>query len=244
MDIQEFQKMNDEILRLDRLNIIGELAASIGHEIRNPLTAVRGYLQLFKLKNNDQEKAESLNIMIEELDKANSIISEYLSLAKNKSLNLKLQSLNEIIKVIFPLIQADALMSDKLVELELEDIPDLYQDEKEIRQLILHLTRNGLEAMKKGGKLRIRTYLDNTEVVLSIRDHGKGIEPDLLGKVCHPFFTTKENGTGMGLAICSNIIKRHQARLSIESNTKGTTFLVKFQVPKLKAITPAKIRLM
>ncbi|MDF9407018.1 MAG: Sporulation kinase E [Pelotomaculum sp. PtaB.Bin013] len=231
-DITELKKIEKEMARLDRLHLVGEMAACIGHEIRNPITAVRGFLQLLKKNKEDAKNKEYFGIMIEELDRTNTIITEFLSLAKNKAVDLKAQNLNSIIKSLSPLLAADAMNSNKSVEVELGEIPDLLLDEKEIRQLILNLARNGLEAMSSGGNLYVRTYVDNNnnEVVLSLRDQGKGIEPDILEKIGTPFFTTKDNGTGLGLAVCYGIAARHKAAIKVETYSTGTTFYVRFKL--------------
>lgn len=228
MGIPKLEKMYEDMNRLDRLNLIGKMAASIGHEIRNPLTTVRGFLQLLKSRCDGQELQESFDLMIEELDRANSIISEYLALAKDRPQNLRMQSLNEVIRNLLPMIQADALMTDKNIVVKTGNIPDILMDEKEIRQLILNLTRNGLEAMGRGGVLVIETFAEGQEVVLAVQDQGGGIDPGLLDKIYVPFFTTKENGTGLDLAICLNIARRHNAVIKIDTGPWGTTFRVRF----------------
>ncbi|HWQ71347.1 MAG TPA: ATP-binding protein [Desulfitobacteriaceae bacterium] len=229
-DISERKYYEKELARLDLLNLVGEMAASIGHEVRNPMTTVRGFLQLYRKNDSFMQYKESFDLMIDELDRANSIITEFLSLAKNKVVNLKFQNLNTILLNLSPLIQADALGSDKSIDLQMGEIPKLLLDEKEIRQLILNLVRNGLEAMSSGGSLAIRTYRDGKDVVLSVQDQGKGIAHDILEKIGTPFFTTKESGTGLGLAVCYGIANRHNAVIKIETGPKGTTFLVRFQI--------------
>ena len=227
-DITDKINFEKELARLDRLNLIGEMAAGIGHEIRNPLTTVRGFLQLFKGKDECLHQQEYLDLMIEELDRANSIISEFLSLAKNKSISKNLTNLNKIIKTIAPLMQADAVNVGKSIQLELSTIPDLLVDEKEIRQIILNLARNGLEAMSQGGLLTITTFMQKEEIVLSIKDQGSGINPEIIDKLGTPFFTTKDNGTGLGLAICYSIASRHGATIKIDPTNSGTIFSVHF----------------
>jgi PAS domain S-box-containing protein len=229
-DISERKHYEKELARLDLLNLVGEMAASIGHEVRNPMTTVRGFLQLYRKKDLFIQYKESFDLMIDELDRANSIITEFLSLAKNKVVNLKLQDLNTILLNLSPLIQADAMGLDKYINFQLEEIPELFLDEKEIRQLILNLVRNGLEAMSSGGSLAIRTYLDGNDVVLSVQDQGKGIAQEILEKIGTPFFTTKESGTGLGLAVCYGIAGRHDAVIKIETSPKGTTFLIRFNI--------------
>ncbi|NPV91302.1 MAG: PAS domain S-box protein [Firmicutes bacterium] len=228
-DITEQKRLGEEIARLDRLNLVGEMAASIGHEIRNPMTTIRGFLQILASKKGCQLYREYFDLMIEELDRANSIITDYLSMAKDKAVDMNPRYLNSIIRTIHPLIQADANYSDKQVRLDLDLPPKLLLDEKEVRQLILNLARNGLEAMGPGGILTIRTHVENSETVLEVGDQGSGIPPAMMDRLGTPFHTTKENGTGLGLAVCYSIAHRHNAKIEVDTGPEGTTFRVRFK---------------
>ena len=230
-DITGRKRLEQEIARLERLNLVGDMAAGIGHEIRNPMTTVRGFLQLLKEKKECREYNSWFDLMIEELDRANAIITDFLSLAKNRPVDLKEQNLNTIVEGLFPLIRAGAMINDHFVQLKLTDVPDLPLDEKEIRQLVLNLARNGLEAMPAGGVLTIRTFREGEAVVLAVQDRGKGIEPHLLEQLGTPFFTTKAKGTGLGLAVCYSIAARHNAVIKVETSPAGTTFFVRFTRP-------------
>lgn len=240
-DISEYRKIEKEMARLDQLNTIGEMAAGIGHEIRNPMTAVKGFLQILAYNGDFHQYQSYFNIMLDELDRANSIITEFLSLARNKLVNLQLCNLNHIIKALYPLLQADAMLGDKVVELDLSEIPDLLIDEKEIRQMLINLARNGLEAMTSGGRLSIHTCEEEGEVILRVKDQGPGIDEGLLDQLGKPFITTKENGTGLGLAICYSIAARHEARIEPVSTKHGTSMVVRFQIP---ATTTTQMKLL
>jgi len=229
-DITELRQYQKELLRLDRLSLIGVMAAGIAHEIRNPMTTVKGFLQWLGGKKENLQNKEYYDLMIEEINRANSIISEFLSLTGNKTVDLKMQNLNSIIKAIFPLIQADAMVNDIYINLELEEISELLLNEKEIRQLILNLVRNGIEAKPSSEYLTIKTYSDGSEVVLSVQDKGKGIPSDILDKIGTPFLTTKDNGTGLGLATCYSIANRHNASINVNTGPDGTTFYVRFKL--------------
>ena len=230
-DITERKQLEKEMARLDRLNLIGEMAAGIAHEIRNPMTIVRGFLQMFWGNETFKEEKEHFDLMIDELDRANSIITEFLSLARNKVVNKKPLNLNVVLENLFPLIQADGLKFDKYVNMELEKVPELLMDEGEIRQVILNLVRNGFEATPPGGSISIKTYIKDSEAVLSVLDKGMGIEPSVLEKIGTPFVTTKDNGTGLGLAVCYSIAARHNAAIKVETSSGGTTFFVRFKLP-------------
>ena len=224
-DITESVHLEREMARLEHLNLIGEMAAGIAHEIRNPMTTVFGFLQVAR---GSQLSDEAIDLMLDELTRANSIITEFLTLAKNKVSNKQRQDINTIVHTLFPLIQAEAMRGGKQVILDLSNCPDLSIDEKEIRQLILNMALNGLDAMSSGGKLTIRTYTKEQSSYLEIQDQGVGICPEVLEKIGTPFFTTKEKGTGLGLAICYSIAERHQAVIDIDTGTEGTTFSIRF----------------
>jgi signal transduction histidine kinase len=180
-------------------------------------------------KNDNEKYQEHYTLMIEELDRANSIITEYLSLARDKMVDLKPRFLDSIVRALYPMIQADAGYSDKQVRLDLGRPPKLLLDENEIRQLIMNLARNGIEAMQPCGTLTIGTSSDEGEAVLFIKDEGPGIDSQILEKIGTPFITTKENGTGLGLAVCYSIAVRHTAKIEVDTSAKGTTFLVRFK---------------
>lgn len=228
-DISERKQFEAEMFRRDRLNLIGQMAAGLGHEIRNPLTTVRGFLQLLSEKSSCLQYKEFFSLMIGELDRANTIITEFLSLDKDRVIKLKMNNINRIIEAILPLISADADENRINININLAEVPDILVDEKEICQLILNLARNGFEAMAAGGELSIGTYAENGEVVLSVRDQGGGIADDILEKLGTPFFTTKDNGTGLGLAVCYSIAVRHGAKINVETGAAGTTFFVRFK---------------
>lgn len=228
-DITERKQMEKEMARLDRLNLVGEMAASIGHEVRNPMTTVRGFLQMLSRKREVAKFADIFDLMMDEIDRANSIITEFLSLAKNKAIDLKRSNLNTIIRTVFPLIQADALRRGNNIVTDLGIIPDIMLDEKEIRQCILNFVRNGLEAMPSGGLVAIQTYVEDDKVVLAVKDEGCGIPVEILDKLGTPFLTTKECGTGLGLPVCYSIAERHKAEIAHQTGPKGTTFFIRFE---------------
>jgi two-component system, sporulation sensor kinase E len=228
-DITERIRFDREMARLDRLNLVGEMAATIAHEIRNPMTSILGFTEILKKETPETPNSIYFDFIIEELHQANAIVEEFLFLARSKPLKLNKQRLNEILYAISHLIQASALRGKKVVVFELNEIEDILLDEKEIRQLVLNLVRNGLEAMDTGGKLTIRTYMNQNDVVLTVSDHGPGIATEHLDKIGTPFFTTKEEGTGLGLAVCYSIADKHNADIKIKTGPKGTTFFVIFK---------------
>jgi len=227
-DITKQKQSEKKMANLERLNVVGEMAAGIGHEVRNPMTTIRGFLQMLINKKECIEYWEYYRLMIEELDRANSIITEFLSLAKDKLTYHQFKNINDVITSLLPLIEADAIIGNKYIRVELSPIPEIYVDETQIRQLILNMVRNGLEAMLTGGYLTIKTYIEKNDVVLAIEDQGTGIIPEVLEKISTPFFTTKKEGTGLGLSICYNIAAHHNAVVDVETSGEGTTFFIRF----------------
>ncbi|MHB8072802.1 ATP-binding protein [Desulfosporosinus fructosivorans] len=230
-EIDKRERIEHEVAKLERLNIIGQLAAGLGHEVRNPMTTIRGFLQMLQNKTDLLTYKSYFDLMIEELDRTNSIITGFLSLAKNKPTELKRQSLNKLLDNLFPLLLADAYNQGKKCVFEPGDLADLDIDTNEITQLVLNLARNGLEAMPLNGCLTINTYMDGECIVLRVSDEGTGIDAENLLKLGTPFFTTKESGTGLGLPMCFSIADRHNAAIEVKSDPDGTTFLVRFPQP-------------
>jgi PAS domain S-box-containing protein len=231
-DITERKQMEADMKRLDGLNLIGKMAASIAHEIRNPMTTVRGFLQLLGSKPNLLDYKSYFELMIEELDRANTIITEFLSLSRNTPIELNMQNLNTIVNKILPMLQADALKNEQIIKVELEEIPPFKLNEPEIRQVILNLARNGFEAMAAGGVITIKTYLENDQAVIAVCDQGSGISSEVLKNIGKPFLTTKDNGTGLGLAVSYNIVHRYGGTINIETGNEGSTFVIKLPIKR------------
>lgn len=232
-NIKEKKKYEKELKRLANLDLIGQMAAGISHEIRNPMTTVRGFLQLLKTDEQLAQHAGHFDLMIDELDRANAIITEFLSVGNTRTSDMKMMNLNTIINDISPIIKIDTFNQNKQIRIYTQEIPDLLLNHNEIRQLIINLYRNGLEAMEEGGTLTIGTYLENGDhVVLAVQDKGSGIDPKIIEKIGTPFYTTKDEGTGLGLGICYAVAARHHATIEIETGPEGTIFFTKFPVER------------
>jgi len=229
-DVTAQKKLEKEMIRMDQMILVGEMAASISHEVRNPMTTVRGFLQLLGEHKNSAKYSDYIPLMISELDRATSIITDFLSISRTRTTEFARQNLNDIIECILPLVQVEAISDEKSIKLELNTIPDLLLDHKEIRQVILNLARNGFEAMGKGGCLTIKTSFADKEVILAIQDEGEGINPEIMDRLGTPFLTTKEKGTGLGLAVCFGIAARHNAKIIAETSPQGSTFFMKFNL--------------
>ena len=230
-DITDKKLFENEMSKLDRMSVVAQMAATISHEVRNPMTTVRGFLQLLSAKPEAAHFKSQFALMIEELDRANVIISEYLSLAKNLNPDGMPQvwNINDVLVKMEPLLKADAANSGCEVQYRLGKIPDILLYEKEFCQMLLNLAKNAFEAMP-GGSLEIATYREQRAVVLSVKDNGPGMSSEVLSKIGTPFVTTKEKGTGLGLSVCYSIVKKHEGSINVFSGSEGTQFLIRFPI--------------
>ncbi|WP_028538040.1 two-component system sensor histidine kinase NtrB [Paenibacillus sp. J14] len=228
-DITELETLRMELNHVERLSLVGQMAAGITHEIRNPMAVVRGFLQLMREKS-PPTLDHYYRIVMEELDRANGIINDFLSLAQNRPVESEKCHLHDIIKELTPLLWADANLRGQTIEVKLDDsMPELLLNAKEIKQLILNLSRNAMEAMTEKGQLTIETRVTNQGGLLMVSDTGPGIPSGQREKLFEPFFTTKAKGTGLGLALCLSIVERHGGKITVDSTEgQGTTFTVLF----------------
>jgi len=229
-DVTELNRLRAELGRMERLSLVGQMAASITHEIRNPMAVIRGFVQLMQERSPGNQQ-DYYRIVIDELDRANSIINDFLSLAQNRVIEKENCSLHHILHDILPLLWADANMRGLSVELDLaEEIPLLMLNVKEMKQLVLNLARNGMEAIEHNGVLTLRTIVTEDGVELRVIDDGCGISKDKQERLFEPFYTTKTRGTGLGLPLCLSIVERHDGHIRVESEEgEGTTFIVTFK---------------
>lgn len=228
-DITQEENMRSELNHVERLTLVGQMAAGITHEIRNPMAVVRGFLQLMREKSPD-DLHSYYQIVMEELDRANSIINDFLSLAQSRTSSKEKVQLHDIIEDLSPLLWADANLRGQSVELKLSSsLPLLHLNVREIKQLILNLGRNGMEAMEAKGVLTLETHTYCDKVELIIRDTGSGMSEAQQQKLFAPFYTTKSHGTGLGLPLCLNIVERHFGKITVNSREgAGTEFTISF----------------
>ncbi|MCT8137071.1 PAS domain S-box protein [Anaerobacillus sp. CMMVII] len=230
LDITKQQQYEDAIAKLDRLHTISQVAASIGHEVRNPLTTIKGFTQLFLLKPEFLPYQTFLDLIIDELNRANDIISDFLSLAKTDNSIMEVASINDEINEILILLNAHALKENVSLETNFETISNVNICKNEFRQVILNIVNNAIEVSEHGDLVSIKTYENNSHVIVSISDQGKGIPKEIQDKIGEPFYTTKSSGTGLGLAVCHTILLRHSGKMTFETGDQGTTFYLHFPI--------------
>ncbi|MGG0187148.1 ATP-binding protein [Bacillus rhizoplanae] len=216
-DITDKKKTAELLNKSDTLAAVGQLAAGVAHEVRNPLTVIKGFIQL--LQNRIKHDTEYFQLMISEIERIESIIHEFLSIAKPEICSFERKNLCSILKNVVSLINTKAIMTN--IHIVCQPNPDfLYIDccENQLKQVFINILQNSIEAMPNGGEIIITAKkMTDNEVVICISDEGLGIPEERIIKLGEPFYSTKEKGTGLGLMISYKIIESHQGRIHIAS---------------------------
>ncbi|WP_409291955.1 PAS domain S-box protein [Peribacillus sp. SCS-37] len=225
-DVTGQLEMQEQLRKSDTLNVVGELAAGIAHEIRNPMTALKGFIQL--LEGSIQEDYTTyFRVIKSELQRIESIITEFLVLAKPQAVKFLQKDVKEILTDTIELMRAQALMQNiQFDSLYSKKVEKIYCEGNQLKQVFINIIKNAIEVMPKGGVITIKTdeYLDKF-VRISISDQGQGIPEEKIKKLGEPFYTTKERGTGLGLMVSYKIIEEHKGWIDVESKEgAGTTF--------------------
>lgn len=223
--------LQQELSQKESLLEVGQLAASVAHEIRNPVTTLKGFTQLLKV-TADKNVMKYLNVFEDEIERIENILSEMLTLSKPTKINRKPLSLKELLSNIICVIEPKAIMENiKIIqEDEFQGRPFIHGDEGRLKQVFLNLFKNGLESMQPGGKLTI--YLQHcgtNQVNIIIKDTGKGIEEQNLKQIFMPYFTTRADGTGLGMPFVLQVVENHGGTISVSSEVGvGTSFILTF----------------
>jgi signal transduction histidine kinase len=236
-DITEKRGREVRLRRAENLASLTTLAAAVAHEIKNPLGAISIHLQLMQKNLAKNEKAEPeidkyFNIINEEIDRLNRIVVDFLFAVRPMGLELREGNLNALIADLAEFIQAELEQSHILLLLELDEkLPAALIDERHMKQALLNLIKNAQAAMPNGGLLTIATQVSDNEIRISVCDTGLGISEENLNKIFEPYFTTRENGTGLGLTLVFKIIREHQGEILVDSREgEGTDFEISLPV--------------
>ena len=229
-DLREIRDLQEKVRRSERLASLGRLAAGVAHEIRNPLSSIRGFAQFFQNRFKGQEKEqEYASVMVREVDRLNRVITELLDFARPKEPHRELHSAGEILEQTLKLLESELAKKNIAVEKNLgASLPRILVDRDQLSQAFLNLLLNALESMEGAGKIRISMESGGAEVLaISISDTGRGIPKEDLERVFEPFFSTKRKGTGLGLAIVHQIVESHKGEIQVESREgQGATFRI------------------
>lgn len=225
-DISDRKKTEELMLRSEKLSIAGQLAAGIAHEIRNPLTAIKGFLQI--MRPDFKDHSQYFSIIFSELNRIEIILSELLMLAKPQEIKFKKTNLVALLQDVAMLLETQANLNGVYIEQKHADSKLLINcDENQLKQVFINLFKNAIDAMPKGGKVTVHTKVENNMVRIIVKDEGEGIPPELIERIGEPFLTTKEKGNGLGLMITYKIIEDHNGTIFVESKLgQGSTFTV------------------
>ncbi|OCA83465.1 sensor histidine kinase [Bacillus sp. FJAT-27986] len=218
-----------ELQQAEKMNAIGQLAASVAHEIRNPMTVVKGFLQIFQNKSKlSEEELSYIKLMVDEINRAEGIINDYLSLAKPDLGSKEYVMLSEFSAHIVDLMNGYALMVSNIhLHFELDFDLEIYINTNEVKQVLINIMKNGIEAMKDGGELTLSIQKEGECIVFSVSDTGNGMSEEQIKRLGTAFYSLKDKGTGIGLMVCYQVIERMKGKIEVESEkNKGTTFKV------------------
>lgn len=235
-DISERKKADEFIRKTEKLSIVGQLAAGFAHEIRNPLTSIKGFLNLMQQENDIHNYTD---IMIAEIDDVEKIVKEFLSLAKPQVRTMSPTDINVLLENVATLIGIPAILKNIEIinETDLE-LPLVYCDSNQIKQVFINVLQNAVEAMENGGVITIQaTRLGSKDIKFNFIDQGCGISKERIEKIGEPFYSTKEKGTGLGLMISHKIIKEHGGIMHVESTVNlGTIVEIILPIDQLTTI--------
>lgn len=231
-DITEKRNSEETLRNTEKLSMIGELAAGIAHEIRNPLTTIRGFVQL--MNQNGIEPYYYTDTIIDEIDRINYIVSELMIFAKPHQVQYNECNINSILTSVIKFLEPEANLKNVEIEYELPTEDVIISGERnQLKQVFLNLLKNSIEAMPSGGKIYILLERSTQNIVITIKDEGIGMETEQIKKLGEPFFTTKQDGNGLGLMVSYKIIQNHKGSIHVNSNlNQGTTFTISFESPQ------------
>ncbi|MGD2186426.1 MAG: ATP-binding protein [Desulfobacterales bacterium] len=223
-DLREIKQLEEKVRRSEKLAAIGELAAGVAHEIRNPLSSIRGFAQYLRhvLKDKPKEK-EYAETMVSEVDRINTVVTDLLTFARPLEADLVPTDVTDLVERTVRLVQADARSRYVVIQINISDLSKIPLDANQMTQAILNLLLNALQAVKSGGHIEVGAELDPSVSRLKIwvEDDGVGISRDQKEKLFDPFFTTREKGTGLGLAIVHKIVENHNGEINLQSPPTG-----------------------
>ncbi|MFB1049477.1 ATP-binding protein [Paraliobacillus sp. JSM ZJ581] len=229
-DITDKKEAEEMLVRSEKMSVAGQLAAGVAHEIRNPLTSLKGFVQL--LQTDVERKGAYYKIMIDEIEKIDAITAELLFISKPMTDIRQIESVTPMINEIVTLLKAQAKRKQITINVKITENISILCDRTQIKQVFINLIKNAIEAMSEEGTITIEVLSNEKKCYIKFIDQGSGIPEHLIHKVNEPFFTTKKEGTGLGLMISNKIIKNHNGSIDIKTmNGKGSIFSISLPLP-------------
>lgn len=232
-NIQKRLETDSLIRKSEKLAVAGQLAAAVAHEIRNPLTSIKGFIQLFHSSDEYCSK-EYTGLVLDELKRVEEIISEFLTMARPHQEEMKRLNVNAVVTQVVQLLKTQALLEKKEILLEIFDqVPDVLGDSNLLKQVFINIIQNALDATQANGVVNVVVHCHDNEVAVIVQDEGVGISKERQLKLGEPFYSTKEKGTGLGLMTSYRIVEQHNGRIKINSEEgMGTTVTIFLPINK------------
>jgi two-component system, sporulation sensor kinase B len=241
-EIIERQQMREEIIRTEKLNTMADLAGSFAHEVRNPLTVVKGFIQLMH-KEADGKDRDYLTLTLSEVGRAEMIISNYLSFAKPEFNKIEEFNYKKLLEEIIALLEPLAAKEGVIIEGKLA-VDELYyaSDRSQVKQAIVNLVKNAIEATSQGGKVILSLDMEDGQARIGIRDNGRGMTEEQISRIGTLFYTTKDRGTGLGTTVAIGIIQAMKGNIQFESEEgRGTEVTLKLPIKKTAYVSETKM---
>ncbi|MBS8266768.1 PAS domain S-box protein [Mesobacillus boroniphilus] len=229
-DVTELRQTEERLRRTDKLSVVGELSASVAHEIRNPLTSLKGLVQLLQME--DEKHQLYYQIMIDELNRINHIVSELLLLAKPQQIKYTEADLQVILHDVISLLKTEASLHNIQIEFQVHSHPVMIECEpNQLKQLFINILKNAIEASSAGDVVNITLESFDNKVTVVVKDQGVGISKELLERIGEPFYSSKEKGTGLGMTVSFKIVQSHNGTIKFRSEPyKGTEVIVQLPI--------------
>lgn len=240
-DVTKLRQAEERLRRTEKLSVVGELSASVAHEIRNPLTSLKGFVQLMQLE--DEKHQFYYQIMQEELDRINHIVGELLLLAKPQDICFTKADIQTILFNVISLLKTEASMHNVEIEFLLKsDVFMIECEPNQLKQLFINIIKNAIEASNEGGKVVITLLSDDEQVTILVKDDGCGMSEERLNRIGEPFYSSKEKGTGLGLTVSFKIVQSHNGSIHFNSEKgNGTEAVIKLPVKKQTPVVEAEL---
>ena len=239
----ELRQTFEQLLQAERLAALGELSAAVVHEVRNPLGAIKGAVEIMEEGLSlDSSRREFAELAKREVDRLDRLVSEFLRFARPPKPAIAPADLNEIAAAVVSLVDQRAAAQSVRIERELaEDLPLVTVDTEQVKQVLLNLAINALQVMPDGGRLVLRTFSVGDQIAVEVEDEGGGVEPAVVSRIFDPFFTTREKGIGLGLSVAYKIAEQHNGSLSVHKGERGAVFRLTLPLSKVNDTVAATV---
>lgn len=226
----ELRETTDQLIKAERITSLAEMASTVVHEIRNPLSSIKGAIEILEV-DVSEERMEFARIAKQEIERLDNIVQSFFDFSRSKNLNKQKTQLNQVISEVITLIKEQAELQRVQLSYDFNsDLPSIDADPNQVKQVLLNLAVNSLQAMPDGGNLKFNTFTEAGHVIIEVEDTGGGIPTEIAKRIFEPFFSTKQRGLGLGLTIAHKIMTEHKGSIEFLNTDTGAKFILRFPI--------------